>query len=96
MTLRSWFAHLLPEALRSDAHRALTRAVADNVHANVRRRKAALQTTMAADTRAAAMDATIHRIEGRSGDRLTGRLRAGDAALSVAEATREFLEKRRP
>ena len=96
MTLKSWLALLLPAALRSDAHNALTRAIADNVHANVRRRKASLQTTMAADTRVAAMDATIHRIEGRSGDRLTSRPRAGDAAMSVAEATREFLEKRRP
>lgn len=95
MTLKSWLALLLPSALRSDAHSALTRAVADNVHASVRRRRVSVQAAMAADTRAATMEATIHRIEGRSGDRLTSKPCVGDAAMSVAEATREFLEKRR-
>ncbi|MCJ2098922.1 hypothetical protein [Methylobacterium sp. E-046] len=95
MTLKSWLALLLPAALRSDVHSELTRAVAENVHASLRRRRVSVQATMAADHRASAMEATIHRIEGRSGDRLTDHPQVGDAAYRVAEATRQFLRKSR-
>lgn len=95
MTWKSFLAFLLPAALRSDAHAEFSRAIAANIHASKSRRTAAVKTTMAADTRAAAMDATIHRIEGRSGDRLTDHPQVGDAAFRVAEATREFLRKPR-
>ena len=50
---------------------------------------------MAADSRATSMEATIHRIEGRSGDRLTDRPKVGEAAFKVAEVTRELLRKSR-
>ncbi|MGX9983978.1 hypothetical protein [Methylobacterium fujisawaense] len=95
MTWKSVLALLLPAALRKDAHAELTRAVAASVHANKTRRKALVQVTLAADTRASSMEATIHRIEGRSGDRVTDRPQVGAAAYKVAEATRELLRKSR-
>ena len=82
--------------LRTGIHAEFTRAIADNVHANKRRRTTSVLATLAAESRAETMDATVHRIEGRSGDRLTDHPRRGDAAMRVAEATRAFLEKRRP
>lgn len=95
MTLKGILALLLPAVLRGDAHAEFTRAVAENVHANKRRRTASVQATMAAETRVEALDATIHRIEGRSGDRLVDHPRVGDAALTVAKATADFLSRRR-
>jgi len=95
MTWKSLMALIIPAALRKDAHAEFTRAIAASVHASKSRRKALVQVTMAADTRASSMEATIHRIEGRSGDRLTDRPQVGEAAYRVAEATREFLRKQR-
>lgn len=95
MTWKSFVALLLPAALRIDTHTEFQRAIADNIHANKHRRRAAVRTTLAADARAETMDATIHRIEGRSGDRLVDRPHAGEAVLKVAEATRQLLRKSR-
>jgi hypothetical protein len=95
MTWRSTLAHLLPPALRKDVHAEFTRAIAASVHANKKRRSALVQVTLAADSRASLMEATIHRIEGRSGDRLIEKPSAGEAAIKVAEATRELLRKSR-
>lgn len=95
MTWKTILAAMLPAALRRDAHREFTRAVAASVHANKSRRKALVQVTMAADSRATSMEATIHRIEGRSGDRVVERPQVGEAAYRVAEATRQFLRKSR-
>ncbi|KNY21609.1 hypothetical protein [Methylobacterium sp. ARG-1] len=95
MTWKSVLGLVLPAALRKDVHAEFTRAVAASVHANKTRRRALVQVTMAADSRATSMEATIHRIEGRSGDRLTDRPKVGEAAFKVAEATRELLRKSR-
>ncbi|KTS01956.1 hypothetical protein SB2_28085 [Methylobacterium radiotolerans] len=95
MTWKSMLALVMPAALRKDAHAEFTRAVAASVHANKNRRKALVQATLAADSRASSMEATIHRIEGRSGNRLVQRPQAGEAVLKVAEATRELLRKSR-
>ena len=88
-------ALLLPASFRSDACSEFSRAAARSVHVSGRRRTAAVRAAISAETRAEAMDATIHRIEGRSGDRLTDHPQVGDAAMNVAEATRLFLDKRR-
>lgn len=95
MTWRSLLVLLVPAVLRPDAHAELTRAVAKNVHAQKQRRTVSVQTTMAAESRIEILDATIHRIEGRSGDRLIEHPRVGDAALTVARATADFLGKRK-
>lgn len=91
MTWKSLLALLLPASFRSDACSDFTRAASANIHASGRRRSASVKATLSADTRTASIETTNHRIEGRSGDRLTDHPRVGDAAYHVAEATREFL-----
>ncbi len=92
--MKSMLALVLPGCPAEGRRNAeFTRAVAASVHANKNRRKALVQVTMAADSRASSMEATIHRIEGRSGDRLVDRPQAGDAVLKVARPREQLLRK---
>ena len=91
MTVRSILATVIACLHTVDHGAPLTRAVAENVHAQKKRRSAATSMVMAADTEREGIETTLHRIEGRSNDRRT----AGEDAIRVAEAALKFVSRDR-
>ena len=91
MTVRSILAAGVACLHTVDHGATLTRAVAENVHAQKRRRSAATSMVLAADTEREGIETTLHRIEGRSNDRRT----AGEDAMKVAEAALQFMNRDR-
>lgn len=91
MTVRSILAAMMACLHTVDHGAPLTRAIAENVHAQKKRRSAATSMVMAADTEGEGIETTLHRIEGRSNDRRT----AGEDAMKVAEAALQFVNRDR-